>query len=81
MCDAETFEINLKVLDEWVAGDEKFRLVYLGSGPNQLQIHRLGEWVEESAHFRWGLITARLLKLKSKLDDVDIGSRVEKYNP
>jgi hypothetical protein len=89
----ETFEEDLKVITEWESGGEKFRLINLGAGPDQLQVMNIGadEWKRERGHYEWGVLTHHIKKLSDELkkkNDMILRAYVmdaringKKYNP
>ena len=65
-----TFSPNLTVIDEWKAGGDKYRLVNLGAGPDQIQIQDDSGWREESQCYQWSTVTHRIAELKKcKFED------------
>lgn len=68
MCDS--FIEKIKIIDSWECSNEKFRLVNLGAGPNQLQIFKQGKWVRESVCYEWGVLIDRVKQLKSLLKGI-----------
>jgi len=66
----EGFVENIKVLSEWEAGGELFRLVNLGAGPDVLQVNKHGLWVKESECYEWGVITKRVAKLSAQKESI-----------
>ena len=63
----ETFIERLEILDEWQVGNEKYRLVNLGAGPDQIQEFIVGEWKEMSPCYRWSTVTQRIVQLKNSI--------------
>ena len=63
----ETFEHNLKILDEWTYNNEIFRLVNYGCGPNVLEEYIDMKWKEVSMYYKWSIITNRICLLKKEI--------------
>ncbi len=63
----DTFEEVITVLSEWNTTNDKFRLVNVGAGPDQLQVMEDGKWVEEKSYYRWGVLTSRVKVLEERL--------------
>jgi hypothetical protein len=59
----EGFEEDLQIINSWESGSDKYRLVNLGAGPNQLQIFENGKWREESVQYRWSAMSNRIKHL------------------
>ncbi len=60
-----TFIENLEILDEWEVPHEKYRLVNLGAGPDQVQEFVDGEWKKVSSCYQWGIVTRRIVEIKT----------------
>ena len=60
-----TFVEKLEIKDEWEISAEKYRLVDLGTGPQQLQVLRGDIWIKESACYEWSTLTSRIESLKN----------------
>jgi hypothetical protein len=60
---AEGFIEKIVFEYEWTSGGEQFRLIDVGAGPMRLQVLKDGEWVKESEHYEWGVLTHRIKSL------------------
>ena len=58
---------RLTVVSEWKDGDEIYRLVDVGAGPNQLQVYRDGLWIAERPCYIHGVLCARIAAMTKKI--------------
>lgn len=59
------YAMDVSIVDEWASGGDRFRLVNLGAGPDELQLLRDGMWVPESPQYVHGVLCARICQLRT----------------
>jgi hypothetical protein len=78
MCEncGDSFVENITIIDEWIVGQDKYRLVNLGAGPDRLQIFQTyydrdkliykQSWRDERDWYSTAVLTRRVKELKSE---------------